>query len=149
MQLERKVALLRSADQNQAYQALKELLAESRQSERVYPYFDQFVQMMRDANSSYVRTRGMRLIAANARWDTKKRIEGIIGEYLVHMEDEKPTVARQCIRDAALIARYKPELSEIILEALKTTNKQYKDSMQSLVDQDREEAIWQISQRKQ
>lgn len=145
MNIGEKIALLTSKDQKQAYNALKELIACSEHSDQGYQYFDCFVEMMRDANS-YVRTRGLRFIAYHSKWDKDKKVDQIIEEYLMHMEDEKPITARQCIKDTPIIARYKPELMDQILMALDHCDKIYDDSMQHLIYQDRQQAIRQIRQ---
>ena len=146
MDIETAVSLLTDTDNKRAYQALKDLIAVSEESDAVYPYFERFVQMMNDPGSSYIRTRGLRLIAYSAKWDADNQINGIIGEYLAHIEDEKPITARQCIKDTVLIARYKPELIDTILAALDKVDRIYDDSMQSLVYADRQKAIRQIRQ---
>ena len=68
MNIEEVVKILYSKNSKEAYAALKVLLNVSAQSDELYPYFDQFVAMSEDADS-YIRTRGLLLIAANARWD--------------------------------------------------------------------------------
>ena len=140
------IAQLESQDNQKAYQAFRELLAESEKNDQVYPYFDRFIKMMRHQSNSFIRTRGLRLIAFNARWDREGRVDRILAEYLEHLEDEKPITARQCIRDTVLIAQYKPELGPRILEALGAMGKTYQDSMQPLVCQDRKKAMRQIQQ---
>ena len=146
MDIEAAVSLLTGADNKRAYQALKDLIAVSEESDAVYPYFERFVQMMREPDNSYIRTRGLRLIAYNAKWDTENKVNGVIHEYLSHIEDEKPITARQCIKDTALIARYKPELIDSILAALEKIGRVYDESMQSLVYKDRQKTIRQIRQ---
>ena len=46
---------------------------------------------------------------------------------------KKPITARQCIKDVVIIAKYKPELIDVILEALVKYEKIYDDSMQNLI----------------
>ena len=46
-----------------------------------------------------------------------------IDEWLNHIEDEKPITARQCIKDVVMRAKYKPELIDVILEALENMRK--------------------------
>ena len=67
------VEALRSKDETKAYQCFKLLEKESSDTDHVYPFFDLFADMIEDENS-YVRTRGLLLIAANARWDTENKI---------------------------------------------------------------------------
>jgi hypothetical protein len=56
---------LRDKNNEYSYQCLKQLQAESMNSDTVYSYFDSFTAMLDDSNS-YIRTRGFLLIAANA-----------------------------------------------------------------------------------
>ncbi len=102
--------------------------------------------MMNNQNNSYIRTRGLRLIAYNTKWDIHDQVNSIIEEWLKHIEDEKPIVARQCIKDTIIIAKNKPKLIDIILDRLEKMNKIYDNSMQSLVYKDRQKAIHQIRQ---
>ena len=119
-----------------AYQCLKQLECESNHSAAIYPFFDTFVELVDDLNS-YIRTRGIILIAANAKWDVDYKIDEIIDVYLKHIMDEKPITARQCIKTLPLIVNYKPELKECVVNALCKANlEKYKESMQSLVAKD-------------
>ena len=62
-------------------------------------FFDKFVDMMNNKTNSFIRTRGLRLIAYHAKWDNENKINSIIEQWLSHIEDEKPITARQCIQD--------------------------------------------------
>ncbi len=146
MDIDKKIDILVCSDNKQAYDVLKELLEISQQCNDLYPYFDTFVEMMNNQNNSYIRTRGLRLIAYNTKWDIHDQVNSIIEEWLKHIEDEKPIVARQCIKDTIIIAKNKPELIDIILDRLEKMNKIYDNSMQSLVYKDRQKAIHQIRQ---
>ena len=119
-----------------AHKCLKELEIASEQDNSVYQFFNTFVDMM-DNDNSYVRTRGLLLISANAKWDADSKIDKVIDKYLCHIMDEKPITARQCIKALPNIAKYKPDLIEDIRSALdKASPQQYADSMQSLVYRD-------------
>lgn len=89
--------LLTSRNNSQAYQALKALEEMSAEGNCPYPHMDKFIAMTSSGNS-YVRMRGLALIACNAKWDVGGKIDGIIDEYLEHATDEKPICARQCIK---------------------------------------------------
>ena len=102
--------------------------------------------MMNNQDNSYIRTRGLRLIAYNSRWDVDNQVNNIIHEWLKHIEDVKPITARQCIKDAIIIAKNKPELVDEILDALEAFHTIYDESMQNLVYKDRQKAIRQIKQ---
>jgi lipoate-protein ligase A len=125
-----------SKNAKDAYEALQLLEIESEKSNAVYKFFDRFAELIKDGNS-YRRTRGLILIAANAKWDTEYKIDEIIDEYLKHILDEKPITARQCIKVLPNIAKYKPELVDCIIEALRKADTEiYKDSIQPLVYKD-------------
>lgn len=127
---------LMNSDNQKAFQCLKQLENESCQSAAVYPFFDVFVDMLDSANS-YIRTRGIVLIAVNAQWDSDYKIDEIIDKYLKHITDDKPITARQCIKLLPVIAKHKPDLKQDIVDALHCANlARYKESMQSLVLED-------------
>lgn len=146
MDIDKQINMLICSDNKKAYNVLKDLIEISKQSNVLYPYFDTFVEMMNNKNSSYIRTRGLRLIAYNSKWDINNNMNTIIVKWLEHIEDEKPITARQCIKDVVIIVKYKPDLIDIILERLEKINRIYDDSMQSLVYKDRQKAICQIKQ---
>jgi len=124
-----------------AYKCLKELEAASVQNNEVYQFFDTFTDMI-DNENSYVRTRGLLLISANAKWDVDNKIDEVIEKYLCHITDDKPITARQCIKALPNIAKHKPDLIDDICVALNKANPQrYADSMQSLVCSDIKAAL--------
>jgi len=125
---------------NTAYKALQELQKESVETDCVYPYMDRLSDML-DSDNSYIRTRGLTLLAYNAKWDKYYKIDEIIDKYLQHITDVKPITARQCIKLLPVIAKYKPELKSDILSALhKADICVYEDSMQPLVYKDIQKA---------
>ena len=124
------------ANDKVAYRCLKELVSASEKDSSVYQFFDTFAEML-DNDNSYIRTRGLLLISANAKWDSDLKIDDIIDKYLRHIIDDKPITARQCIKALPNIAKFKPDLVKDILSALNKANPQrYSDSMQSLVYKD-------------
>ncbi len=128
-------ALLRK-DNQAAYSAMQRLEALSLESNAVYRHFDTFAGMLKDT-SSYVRTRGFILIAANAVWDSGNKINGIIGRILSLIEDDKPVTVRQCIKALPGIIRHKPELIPGIRQKLLGIDySKYNDSMQPLIAKD-------------
>jgi len=119
-----------------AYKCLKELLSTSEKNNDVYQFFNTFAEMI-DSDNSYIRSRGLLLISANAKWDIDFKIDEIVDKYLRHIMDDKPITARQCIKTLPNIAKFKPELVDDILSALSKANPQrYAGSMQSLVYND-------------
>lgn len=130
------VHMLRCPDNREAYRALQSLQEASELGNAVYAYIDAFIEMMRDSNS-YIRTRGLTLIAHNAKWDEKGKIDGIIDEYLDHATDDKPITARQCIKSLPKLAEAKPNLMSYIASSLRQADtSQYADSMKPLIQND-------------
>lgn len=135
--------LLFDKNNNVAYKALQELQKESEKTNCIYPYMDRLIDML-DSDNSYIRTRGLVLLAYNAKWDKDYKIDEVIDKYLKHITDVKPITARQCIKMLPIIAKYKPELKTDILSALHYANISYGDSMQSLVYKDIQKALQEI-----
>ena len=136
--------LLFDKDNKTAYKALQELQKESEETDHVYPYMDRLSDML-ESDNSYIRTRGLTLLAYNARWDRDNKIDEIIDGYLKHITDVKPITARQCIKLLPMIAKDKPELKEDILSALHRADVSfYEDSMRPLVYKDIQKALKEI-----
>lgn len=136
--------LLFDKNNNTAYKSLKELQRKSEETDCVYPYMDRLSDML-DSDNSYIRTRGLILLAYNAKWDKDYKIDEVIDKYLKHITDVKPITARQCIKLLPIIAKYKPELKNDILSALhKADASVYDDSMQPLVYKDIQKALKEI-----
>lgn len=109
--------LLFDKNNNVAYKALQELQKESEKTDCVYPYMDRLSDML-DSDNSYTRTRGLTLLAYNAKWDKDYKVDEVIDKYLKHITDIKPITARQCIKLLPIIAKHKSELKNGILSAL-------------------------------
>ena len=107
--IEETFELLFDKNNNVAYKALQELQKESEVTDCVYPFIDRLSDMP-DSDNSYIRTRGLILLAYNAKWDKEYKVDEIIDEYLKHITDVKPITARQCIKLLPIIAKHKPEL---------------------------------------
>ena len=136
--------LLLDKNNNVAYKALQLLQKESEERNYVYPYMGRLSDML-DSDNSYIRTRGLTLLAYNAKWDKDNKIDEIIDKYLKHITDIKPITARQCIKLLPIIAKHKPELKNDILSALHKANISiYGDSMQSLVHKDIQKVLNEI-----
>ncbi len=136
--------LLFDKNNNTAYKALQELQKESERTDCVYPYMDRLSQML-DSDNSYIRTRGLTLLAWNAKWDKDYKIDEIIDRYLKHITDVKPVTARQCIKLLPIIAEYKPDLRNEIVSALQKADiSAYDDSMRPLVYKDIQKALREI-----
>lgn len=136
--------LLFDKNNNVAYKAFQELQKESEETDCVYPFIDRLSDML-DSDNSYIRTRGLTLLAYNAKWDKEYKVDEVIDEYLKHITDVKPITARQCIKLLPIIAKHKPELKNDILSALNKANISIYDySMQPLVYKDIQKALKEI-----
>lgn len=136
--------LLFDKNNNVAYKAFQELQKESEETDCVYPFIDRLSDML-DSDNSYIRTRGLTLLAYNAKWDKEYKVDEIIDEYLKHITDVKPITARQCIKLLPIIAKHKSELKNDILSALNKANISIYDySMQPLVYKDIQKALKEI-----
>lgn len=142
--IEETFELLFDKNNNTAYKALQELQKESEKTDCIYSYMDRLSDML-DSDNSYIRTRGLTLLAYNAKWDKDCKIDEIIDKYLKHITDVRPITARQCIKLLPIIAKYKPELKTDIISALHKANVLiYDDSMQPLVYKDIQKALKEI-----
>lgn len=140
----RLIDALRSKSASEGYAALRELLRLSRDSAEVYGYIEQFIEMT-DSENSYIRTRALTLMAANARWDTDCRIDENIDKILEHITDAKPITARKFIEVLPELAAAKPDLRGDILAALyRADTQRYPLSMRGLVDSDIRKAAAEI-----
>lgn len=127
---------LRSHDHNAAYACFRQLRQESTRSNALYPYFDTLTAMI-DSDNSYLRTRGLLLIIACARWDTDNKMDEVIDACLTHIMDVKPAVSRQFIVALPELVGYRPDLTEKIRSALCSASPgRYRESMAPLVQQD-------------
>lgn len=136
--------LLFDKNNNVAYKAFQELQKESEETDCVYPFIDRLSDML-DSDNSYIRTRGLTLLAYNEKWDKEYKVDEIIDEYLKHITDVKPITARQCIKLLPIIAKHKPELKNDFLSALNKANISIYDySMQPLVYKDIQKALKEI-----
>lgn len=115
--ISRIVERLSLKDDNARYQAFLLLQNRSIFFDDVYPHWDIFRSKLKSDNS-YQRSIGLMLIAENARWDTERRMENTIDEYLELLNDEKPITIRQCIQSLEKIVVYKPGLNNKIAAAL-------------------------------
>jgi hypothetical protein len=135
-EIENLVEQLFLSDTKIAYAALKALTSESELSNKVYKHFDTFAKMLNDENS-YIRTRGLLLIASNVKWDKENKFNKIVKKFLEHIEDEKPITSRQCIQSLKNVIGYKKELLPIIKEKLcKIDYEALPDTMKNLIFKD-------------
>ena len=67
LELARLMEGLRDRNAGEGYACLKQLLDESGRTAALYPHWDELCALL-DEESAYLRTRGLLLLAANARW---------------------------------------------------------------------------------
>lgn len=87
---------LQSKNSDEAYRFLLLLEEESERSDELYSSLNLFLPLLKD-KSSLVRTRGFRLICAQARWDRVGWLERHLDELLAELDDGKATAVRQCL----------------------------------------------------
>ena len=112
------------------------IIAESRDTDAWYEYFDVFVALLNHPKS-LVRNRALHILDANAQWDEEKRFDAILPEILSHVTDEKPITARQCIQALAQVGLARQQYIPQILDRFhKADLSKYKDSMRPLIEKD-------------
>lgn len=84
-----------------------------------------------------IRNRALYILAANVQWDEENRFDLILPDYLKHITDEKPIIARQCVKALAEVGQAKPQYIPQILSALRSADlSKYKGSMRPLIEKD-------------
>lgn len=78
-----------------------------------------------------------RLCCAQAKWDADNKLEYYSDKLLALLNDDKPTVIRQCLFALNTVVLYKPDLCACIEDAYKKLNiAKFKDSMRPLIEKD-------------
>lgn len=130
------IAKLTSKDDKYACALAERIMSESQESDAWYEYFEEFASLLNHPKS-YVRNRAFSILAANAQWDDENRFDLIIDDFVLHITDDKPITARQCIKALAQVGQAKPQYIPVILSALHTADlSKYKDSMRPLIEKD-------------
>ena len=133
------IAKLTVKDDKYACALADKIISESQETDEWYEYFDDFATLL-DHPKSLVRNRSLYILAANAQLDEENRFDGIISDYLLHITDEKPITARQCVKALAQVGVAKPQYIPRIVSCLKAADlSKYKDSMRPLIKKDIEE----------
>ncbi len=121
--------------------AMRQLESASASGKDVYANLDKLIKLLDDKNP-YARTRAFVLIAKNASWDSRKKIDRNIDKLLSVVSSEPAVTARQCIQSLPLIAKSKPTLAEQIAAALKEVNTaKYPSSMREILKGDIKNAL--------
>lgn len=130
------VAKLTVKDDKYACAFADKIVSESQETDKWYEYFDDFASLLNHPKS-LVRNRVLYILAANAQWDEKNRFDLIISDFLMHITDEKPITARQCVKALAQVGLAKPQYIPKILSCLQSADlSKYKDSMRPLIEKD-------------
>ena len=130
------IAKLTAKDDKLACAIADKIIEESQDTDTWYKYFDAFVFLLGHPKS-LVRNRALHILAANAQWDDENRFDAILPEFLVHVTDEKPITARQCIKALAQGGQAKPWYVPQILACFHNADlSKYKDSMRPLIEKD-------------
>ncbi len=81
--------------------------------------------------------RGFRIICKLSKWDNDNKINNNIDILLQVLDDEKPTIVRQCLSSLNNLLLYKIDLSEKVENKLKKLDlSKYKDTMKPLIKKD-------------
>lgn len=111
------------------------------QSSFLYQYFDD-VQKMLVNEKSFIKMRGFRLICKLSRWDKNNYIEPIVDNLLAVLDDDRPTIVRQCLSTMPTLLMYKPQLTQKISQKIKNLNlSKYKDTMRPLIEKDCQQVL--------
>lgn len=130
------IASLTAKNDKYACAITDEMIAESRETDKWYEYFNEFAALLNHPKS-LVRNRVLHVLAANVQWDEENRFDAILPDFLSHITDEKPITARQCIQSLAVIGAEKHKYISQILFRLKSADlSKYKDSMRPLIEKD-------------
>lgn len=130
------ISMLTAKDDKAACAAAEKIISESAESDEWYQYFDVFASLL-DNPKSLVRNRAISILVAIAQWDTEDRFYAILPDFLIHITDEKPITARQCVKALAQIGQAKPKYKTQIISSLKNADlSKYKDSMRPLIEKD-------------
>ena len=115
------VAKLTVKDDKYACAFADKIVSESQETDKWYEYFDDFASLLNHPKS-LVRNRVLYILAANAQWDEKNRFDLIISDFLMHIADEKPITARQCVKALAQVGLAKPQYIPKILSGLQSAD---------------------------
>ncbi len=130
---------LQDKDNKKAYDLCQELSRESSESNKYYPYFNDFISLLSNKNA-YVRTRGFILACAQAQWDKDDLLAKNLDTLLKVLYDEKPIVVRKGLAALPEVILYHPELSQKINTYLNQIDlTKYPDSMSPLIKKDIQE----------
>ena len=130
------IAKVTAKDDRYACAITDKIISESRDTDKWYEYFDEFASLINHPKS-LVRNRVLNILAANAQWDDENHFDKIISDFLVHVTDDKPITARQCIKALVQVGAAKPQYIPRILSCFQEADlSKYKESMRPLIERD-------------
>ena len=138
-QIAAQVKKLTGKNNDAAYAALCTLEAESEASAAVCVFWDAFAAML-DDKRTYVRMRGMVLLACNAQWAGPEQVMEMLERYLAHITDEKAAAARWCVQRLPQFAAARQAL-------LCADLSRYSESMASLLERDIRAALKRLPEK--
>lgn len=134
--MKEKINVLYNKDDKEAYCVLKELELLCSESDELYQYFDEFLNMLVN-EKSYVKVRGYSIICSLAKYDKENKINNDIEKIIKVFDDNVSTSIRQYLAKTNILILYKPELSDIIIEKIKKMDiSGFKETMISLINRD-------------
>lgn len=134
--MKNKIENLYNSDNDLAYNSLLELEIISTESDEVYNYFDNFLDLI-NSNETLKIIRGFRLICSVAKYDKLNKINDNIDIILKVFDSDNGIVIRQCLKYINQILLYKIELNDCFEFKLRNMYiLKYKSSMQSLIKKD-------------
>ena len=95
--MKEKLENLYNADNNSAYKTLLELETITTESNVLYNYFNNLLEML-NSEKTFIRVRSFRLICSLAKWDNENKINKNIDMILKELDDDKGTSVRQCLQ---------------------------------------------------
>jgi len=111
------INLLHEKNDDLRFHSFELLLNRSKTDPDVYSYWDEFPNKLTSSNA-FVRSIGVMMIAANARWDKEGKLDLIFDDFLSRVDDEKPMTQRQTIQSLCNVVPYKQHLIPKIVEKL-------------------------------
>lgn len=103
---------------------------------------------MLDDKRTYVRMRGMVLLACNAQWAGPEQVMEMLERYLAHITDEKAAAARWCVQRLPQFAAACPGCFPRARQALLCADlSRYSESMASLLERDIRAALKRLPEK--
>ncbi len=108
-------------DERIAFVSISELCKEAKENPKVYHYMDLYFKMLSNRNPS-LRRRGIIMIKACAKWDSKEKITQNFQSLAKLIKDRNKIVAVECIKCIPELVSAKPEIAPLAYNALTGVN---------------------------